>query len=83
MRHDPNAAFAHYRLDDDGGGFRPDRLAGRVEIGKGTWSNPAAAGPKPSRYFLFPAAASVASVRPWNAPSKVTMRYRSGLPEAD
>ena len=33
----------------------------------GTWSKPSIAGPKPSRCFLFLAAASVASVRPWNA----------------
>ena len=40
----------------------------------GTWSKPSMAGPKPSRCFLFLAAASVASVRPWNEPSKLMMR---------
>jgi len=35
---------------------------------------PSIAGPKPSRCFLFFAAARVARVRPWNEPSKVTMR---------
>ncbi len=34
-------------------------------------------------YFCWPPAAMVASVRPWNAPSKVTMRNRSGWPQAD
>ena len=29
-----------------------------------------------------PAAETVARVRPWKAPSKVTMRWRSGLPRA-
>ena len=46
----------------------------------GTWSKPSTTGPKPSRYFFCPPAASVASVRPWNAPSKVMMRTFSGCP---
>ena len=32
---------------------------------------------------MFPVAAIAASVRPWKAPSKVMMRYRSGLPQAE
>ena len=38
------------------------------------WSKPSTGGPNPSRYFFWPPAAIVASVRPWNAPSKVIMR---------
>jgi hypothetical protein len=34
----------------------------------GTWSKPSTFGPKPSRYFCWPPAAIVASVRPWKAP---------------
>ena len=49
----------------------------------GTWSKPSTAGPKPSRYFCCPPAASAASVRPWKAPSKVMIRNRSDLPLAD
>ena len=37
-------------------------------------------GAKPSRYLALPAAASVASVRPWNEPWKVMIRLRSGWP---
>ena len=40
----------------------------------GIWSKPSTTGPKPSRYFFWPPAAKVASVRPWKAPSKVMMR---------
>ena len=36
----------------------------------GTWSNPSTTGPKPFWYLALPVAASMASVRPWNAPSK-------------
>ena len=45
----------------------------------GIWSKPSTFGPKPSRYFFWPPAAMVASVRPWNAPSKVSMRKRSPM----
>ena len=45
----------------------------------GTWSKPSTTGPKPSRYLALPVAASVASVRPWNAPSKQMKRKRSRL----
>ena len=48
----------------------------------GTWSKPSTFGPKPSRYLSWPPAAMVASVRPWKAPSNVTMRKRSGWPFA-
>ena len=37
----------------------------------GIWSKPSTLGPKPSRYLAWPPAAIIASVRPWNAPSKV------------
>ena len=40
----------------------------------GTWSKPSTSGPNPARYFLLPVAASIASVRPWNAPSKQMTR---------
>src|SRR5262249_39210079 len=43
-----------------------------------TTAKPGTGGPKPSRYLGFPAAAMVASVRPWNAPLKVMIRQRSG-----
>ncbi len=46
----------------------------------GTWSKPSTAGPKPLRYFGLPVAEIIASVRPWNAPSKQIMRNRSGCP---
>ena len=49
----------------------------------GTWSKPSTTGPKPSRYWALPVAASVASVRPWNAPSKQMKRKRSGLPASN
>ena len=47
---------------------------------KGTWSKPCTGGPKPARYFSFPVALSMASVRPWKAPSKQIMWKRSGWP---
>ena len=34
MRHHPHAAFAHDRLDHDGGGIRANRLFGRFKIGE-------------------------------------------------
>ena len=46
----------------------------------GTMSKPSAGSPKPSRCLGFLAAAIVASVRPWKAPVKVTVRHRSGCP---
>ena len=49
----------------------------------GTWSKPSTTGPKPSRYLALPVAASVASVRPWNAPSNTMKRKRSGLPASN
>src|SRR5262245_23444068 len=47
------------------------------------WTKPSTTGPKPSRCFFCPPAARVASVRPWNAPSKAMMRKRSGAPLAE
>ena len=49
----------------------------------GIWSKPSTLGPKPSRYLAWPPAAIVASVRPWNAPSKVSVRKRSGWPSTE
>ncbi len=48
----------------------------------GTWSKPGAGSPKPDRYFGLPVADSIASVRPWKAPSKQMMRVRSACPVA-
>ena len=44
----------------------------------GTESKPPGIGPNPSTSFGAPAAAMVASVRPWKEPSIVMIRHRSG-----
>ena len=61
----------------------PTAASKAAQSSKGTWSKPSTLGPKPSMYFCWPPAAMVASVRPWNAPSKVTTRNFSGWPQAD
>ena len=60
----------------------PASMASRTAfmLPKGTWSKPSTGGPKPARYFALPVAASMASVRPWKAPSKQMVRKRSGCP---
>ena len=73
-RHDAHAALALIGSIRMARGLRADRLLDRLEIAERHLVEASTGGPKPSRYFLLPAAASVASVRPWNAPSKVMMR---------
>ena len=62
--------------------FGPIAFSAASRSPNGTMSKPGAGSPKPSRYFSLPAAAMVASVRPWKAPLKVTMRHFSGWPLA-
>ena len=51
-----------------------DRARISLRLPKATWSKPGAGGPKPLRYFSLPAAASVASVRPWKEPVQAMIR---------
>ena len=73
-RHRADAALALHRLDQDAGRLRPDRCFKRLVIAKRHLIEAPTLGPKPSRYFAWPPAAMVASVRPWKAPSKVMRR---------
>ena len=59
--------------------MRTDGFLHRLEVAEAHEIEAVGAGsPKPSRYFSLPAAAMVASVRPWKAPLKVMIRHRSG-----
>ena len=72
---DAHAAFAHDRFDEDRAGLGGDRGFGRFQIAERHLIETLdMTGPNPSRYFFCPPAASVASVRPWKAPSKVMIR---------
>jgi hypothetical protein len=75
VRRDAHAALALHRLDQDAGGLRTDRLLDRFEIAERHLVE--AVHRRAEAFEIFrcpPVAASVASVRPWNAPSKVMMR---------
>ena len=65
-----DAALALDRLDHDRRGLGPDRRLDRLEVAERHLVEALGGGPKPSRYFGLPVAASVASVRPWKAPGE-------------
>ena len=71
---DAHAALAHQRLDQDRGGLGADGALDRLEIAKRHMVKALDHRAEAVEYFFCPPAASVASVRPWKAPSKVMMR---------
>ncbi len=66
-------AFALHRLEQDAGGSVGDRGLDGVEILEGNLVETGRLGAEAVDIFLLTAAAMVAMVRPWNAPSKVMM----------
>ena len=73
-RNDPHSALALDRLDHDRPGLRADRRLDRVQVGQGNLVEAIDLGAEPVEYLAWPPAAIIASVRPWNAPSKVSVR---------
>ena len=74
----PHAALALDRLDEHRAGLGADRRRERLEVVAGTWEKPAGTGSNGSRLAADQPAASVASVRPWNEPSRHTMACFAG-----